>query len=215
MPIIAWSDVVIAVRVPAGALPGAGSILITPALTGFAQSNSLPFTVLMTPKPVVLPGASSPRPILPPVSPVSEAPKPMGNTVLPPPTLPTAILSKRCTDPAAHRINFQVSGGRKSIKITGVVKNLGGPYETRSNQQQMSLYEGGRQIATAPFGNLAPGQEVSVVAELVGPNLPPGMPLPTHVYKLIISYDPDILLDGNKQNDDCNIGNNTKSRSGP
>ena len=33
-------------------------------------------------------------------------------------------------------------------------------------------------------------------------------------YIVKISYDPDILIDGNPDNDDCNPGNNEVTRSG-
>ena len=33
-------------------------------------------------------------------------------------------------------------------------------------------------------------------------------------YRLLILYDPDIYMDANKDNDDCNQNNNKKERSG-
>jgi len=34
------------------------------------------------------------------------------------------------------------------------------------------------------------------------------------VYRLLVQYDPDILLDSNKDNDDCTLKNNDLKRSG-
>jgi hypothetical protein len=192
MSIVAWHDSVIAVVVPADAAPGVGSIVI---LTGATESSRVPFTVLNTLKPVK--GAGFSQPIPPPLR----------------VTIPVAA-TKPCSNPAAYRVDFNLLPKHTKftgrVSITGVIKNLGGSYETRPNQQLMSLYEDSRMVASAPFGNLAPGQEASVNYQRdwnVSTEFPP-------TYKLIISYDPDILLDSNKQNDDCNNGDNNKTRSG-
>lgn len=124
-----------------------------------------------------------------------------------------AAATKLCPDPAANRLDFNMLKHNNLVgvvEISGVAKNLGGPYETKANQQQLMLYEGSRMVASTVFGNLAPGQEVIVKYNREwrkSDEFPP-------TYKLIISYDPDILIDSNPQNDDCNNNNNTKSRSG-
>ena len=125
------------------------------------------------------------------------------------PKLPPAVLS--CPDPAVEAVTVQwISGGPTTgrIRISGVVKNIGGAsYVSRSGQQLFSLYEDNRVISNLDFGNLAPGEssppiklelEWSTSSEF-NPN-----------YRFEISYDPDIYIDGNPQNDDCRRGNNSK-----
>lgn len=202
MVIRSWSDRAIVAVVPADAMPGANTIAILnpPGIPGPVNaSGHAPFTVL---KRLKLPGiGTSPRLITAPVK----------------TTLPGATGLLRCPDPAAHRIDFRLlsktSPFAGRVMITGVVKNLGGPYETRPNQQQMLLYEDNRMVASAPFSNLASGQEVSVSFQRNWNRSSPAEGEFPPTYKLIISYDPDITLDGNKQNDDCG-NNNTKTRSG-
>jgi hypothetical protein len=131
-------------------------------------------------------------------------------------TLPAKV-TQLCPDPAAQRIDIsRASTANRRVTITGVMRNLGGGYETRPNQQQITLYEtragvpGGRVVASAPFGNLTPGQEVRVNYSVIwnsGQEFPPS-------YKLMISYDPDILIDANTRNDDCRNNNNEVTRNG-
>lgn len=141
---------------------------------------------------------------------------------IPPKTLtqvsPQPVL-RRCPDPAARQIDFQLIqrtnqfNGR--VRITGVVRNVGrAAYESNPGQQIAYLYENERLVAQRSFQNLTPGQEVRVVYvrdwNISSPaegEFPP-------TYKLIIGYDPDIAIDGNPRNDDCNLNNNRRERSG-
>jgi len=147
------------------------------------------------------------------------------------------ISTNACPDPAAVGIEFTILSRRTQFKgrvrIEGVVRNLGrAAFQSRPGQQTVQLYEvgigGGRPklVAEKSFTSLLPQlvnekSSAALASPVVrvqyerdwdsrSPNLgefPPS-------YRLVIVYDPDIRLDGNKQNDDCNMGNNSKERSG-
>jgi hypothetical protein len=131
------------------------------------------------------------------------------------------IQSLKCPDPATTKIKYELikrySQYQGRVRITGFVKNNGTqPYISGSNQQGVLLYElhpGGvapRVIKDQSFQNLAPGQEVQVVFERdwsVSDEFPPN-------YAILLTYDPDITIDGNSQNDDCNLSNNRLERRG-
>ena len=124
-----------------------------------------------------------------------------------------------CPDPAADRIEFSIinktSQYQGRVRITGVVKNLGGAYESGPNQQSAYLIDGTYTIvATKAFQNLAHGEEVAVIYERDWDASSPGEGEFPPTYKLVIAYDPDINTDGNTKNDDCNTSNNVKTRSG-
>ncbi|HEY8075254.1 MAG TPA: hypothetical protein VIF62_14115 [Labilithrix sp.] len=147
-----------------------------------------------------------------PIAPISPAPVP---TLRNPP-----VLTLMCPDPAAASIDYalvsratQFSG---QVRITGTVRNVGGAaYVSGPNQQLALLYEvpiGGRPVLVAQraFQNLAPGEAVQVSftrAWSAAIEFPP-------TYRLIVTYDPDIRLDGNPKNDDCNGGDNVRDRAG-
>ncbi len=129
-----------------------------------------------------------------------------------------------CPDPAAYQILFEMvrrfTQFKGRIRIVGVVKNVGGK-DFRSNSEQASahLYEGfpgGRfnLVAHRPFANLAKGAEIRVTYERDWNISSPAEGEFPPTYRLLIVYDPDITLDGNKDNDDCNSRNNKKERSG-
>lgn len=69
-------------------------------------------------------------------------------------------------------------------------------------------------VAQVPFQNLAPAQEVNLVYERNWDAASPAEGEFPPTYRLLIGYDPDILLDGNPNNDDCNSNNNQLERSG-
>ena len=124
-----------------------------------------------------------------------------------------------CPDPAAHRIDFSIvqrtSQFAGRVKIVGVVKNVGqAAYESGPNQQDMYIYENNRLVARQPFHNLAPGQEVTVQHERAWNSSSPAEGEFPPAYKLAVSYDPDIYIDGNPKNNDCRSANNQKERSG-
>lgn len=130
----------------------------------------------------------------------------------------------KCPDPAVQRIDFAIvsktSQFSGKVRITGVVKNVGfEPYISGPNQQEVFLYEGPmggtpRLVARQKFQNLNPGQEVRVVYERNWDASSPAEGEFPPSYKVIITYDPDIRMDGNPKNDDCNMNNNQKERSG-
>lgn len=126
---------------------------------------------------------------------------------------------RRCPDPATHQIDFQiirrVTQFRGRIRVTGVVHNVGrATYNSNPRQQSILLYESSRLVAQRQFQNLTPGQEVRVtfVRDWDASSPAEGEFPPT--YKLMIGYDPDIAIDGNPRNDDCNLSNNRRQRSG-
>lgn len=142
---------------------------------------------------------------------------------LPAPTFRTPALL-RCIDPAATSVDFamvsRTSQFAGRVRITGKVKNVGNSaYESGPRQQTAQLYEivpGARPrlVATTAFQNLAPNTEVAVsfVRDWNASSPAEGEFPPS--YRVVVSYDPDILLDGNTKNDDCRTNNNTLERSG-
>lgn len=134
------------------------------------------------------------------------------------------IPASKCPDPAVQRIDFAIvsktSQFSGKVRITGVVKNVGlEPYISGPNQQEILLYEGpmgatSRVVARKKFQNLNPGQEVTVVYERNWNSASPSEGEFPPSYKVIIVYDPDIRMDSNPKNDDCNMNNNQKERSG-
>jgi hypothetical protein len=124
------------------------------------------------------------------------------------------------TDLVAEVINFSVvrADGEYSgtVKIEGVVRNAGtSGYTSNTNQQLALLYEqnpGGipKLVATQPFKDLSVNATVKVPYTRKwnkSDEFPP-------TYTLIISFDPDIYIDGNNYNDDSNTANNKISKSG-
>ncbi|ACI21234.1 MULTISPECIES: hypothetical protein [Thermodesulfovibrio] len=130
----------------------------------------------------------------------------------------------KCPDPAVQRIDFTVvsktSQFSGKVRITGVVKNMGvEPYISGPNQQAVYLYEipmGGKAnlVATKKFQNLNPGQEITVSYERNWNASSPSEGEFPPSYRVVIAYDPDIRMDSNPKNDDCNMNNNQKERSG-
>jgi len=123
----------------------------------------------------------------------------------------------------AMAINFTVVSCtdkfKGTVRIEGVVKNTGGlNYTSGANQQAALLYEdnGGRPrlVATKVFQNLTPGQEVKVSYTRAWYKSSPAEGEFPPKYILVISYDPDIYIDGNDNNDDSNSSNNRMEKSG-
>ncbi len=125
------------------------------------------------------------------------------------------------TDLFAEAINFSVirvdaGGSTGTVKIEGVVRNAGtSDYNSNANQQIALLYEqilGGKTtlVARQPFKDLAVNATV-IFSYTRRWNRSDEFP-PT--YTLIISFDPDIYIDGNNNNDDSNTANNKLSKSG-
>lgn len=152
------------------------------------------------------------------------APKPV--TTVPIAPLPTLRVPPvlTCPDPAAVSIDYtmvsRASRFAGRVRISGKVKNVGGAaYLSGPNQQIAQLYEivpGGRPrlVASHAFQNLAPNGEVTVSFERDWNASSPAEGEFPPTYRLMIVYDPDILLDGNPRNDDCGRANNTRDRAG-
>ena len=127
-----------------------------------------------------------------------------------------------CPDPAAQ-VDFRVV--RRDNRFAGLVeikasvKNLGLPYVTSPNQQALYLYElvpgaAPRLVATQRFANLASGEVASVGFTRTWNSSSPAEGEFPPSYRAVISYDPDIAIDGNPKNDDCRPANNAFERSG-
>ena len=139
-----------------------------------------------------------------------------------PENLRAKIMIKRI-DLSASTINFSVVTCKDKfhavVQIEGVVKNTGGlNYSTGANQQVALLYENSgsrpRLVATKVFQNLSPGQEVRVSYTRPWYKASPAEGEFPPTYILVISYDPDIYIDGNDNNDDSNSANNRMEKSG-
>lgn len=150
-----------------------------------------------------------------PIKPIST-PSNVPTLRVPPKLVPAAV----CPDPGVASLEFAIVSratpfqGR--VRITGTVKNLGrAPYVSNPRQQSVYLYEvpasgPSRLVAQRAFQNLAPDEAVTVAFERdwrSSEEFPPS-------YRVMVGYDPDILLDSNPKNDDCVSTNNTRTRSG-
>jgi len=76
------------------------------------------------------------------------------------------------------------------------------------------LYEGSTLRKTKSFSSLAAGASFSFYFERDWYSSSPNEGEFPPMYKLLIQYDPDIYMDGNKNNDDCNGKNNKLEKSG-
>ncbi len=145
-------------------------------------------------------------------------------------------LSTECPDPAAVGIEFGIVSRasmkqgtlgsasqrfRGTVRITGVVKNVGqGAYESGREQQEIQLLEislgsdRAEVVARRDFRRLAPGQEAAVQYEREWDASSPAEGEFPPVYRLVIVYRPDIRRDENRGNDDCDLNNNRMERSG-
>lgn len=199
--------------IPEGARVGRGTIaLLKPNATVANSEHKLPFNVdavvsgisqgpaapLLKPNVGNNTGVNQPFAALPGTS----------KTQLPP------MSAVRCPDPAADRIDTRIltrqGQTQGQVEIVGVVRNLGGAYESSPNQQLVLLYENASVIARQPFQNLASGGEVRVRVVrnwLSSTEFPPD-------YRLVVQYGPDIRIDNNPKNDDCQPANNTRQLGG-
>jgi hypothetical protein len=139
-------------------------------------------------------------------------------------------LTAACPDPAAFEIRFQIvrrdSQFRGRVRITGVVKNVGAKaFVSGPNQAKAYLYQlppgvpcpsatGGTIVAQQEIRNLAPGATMELNFERDWNSSSPSEGEFPNCFRLLITYDPDIYMDSNKDNDDCNQNNNKKDRSG-
>lgn len=137
----------------------------------------------------------------------------LGRVRLPLPDLRCAI------DPAATQVGFRVlsrtSTYRGRVQIVGTIKNLGRQsFLSRYGQQAVYLYEDSRVVARRSFTSLAPGASLSLAYQRNWDASSPAEGEFPPTYKVVISYGPDIYIDGNPNNDDCRSQNNQLSKSG-
>lgn len=122
---------------------------------------------------------------------------------------------KPCPDLKAEPIKFEIVGEKSThvlrVKVTGIVTNIGSKeYRSNVGQQSVNLYIGRNWVNTKDnITSIAPSESVSV-SYTMDFHLANEFP---ETAKVSISYDPDILNDGNPMNDDCTTANNTATRS--
>jgi hypothetical protein len=142
-----------------------------------------------------------------------------GRTPLNPP-LATDVAAP---DLSAERITFRIvrrtAPFRGTVEIQGTVKNLGGHFVSGAKQQEVQLYEEvpggrGRIVARLPFSQLRAGEELTIRYQRAWDASSPAEGEFPPTYRLVIAFDPDVLIDGNPRNDDRNSRNNTRSESG-
>lgn len=108
------------------------------------------------------------------------------------------------------------------VRITGVVKNVGkGNFDSGRGQQSAALYQDGptgtaskTPVARVQFEDLAAGETVEVTYDRTWNASSPNEGEFPPTYRLQILWDPDILIDGNDNNDDTNPSNDKITRSG-
>ena len=127
-------------------------------------------------------------------------------------------VAPRCQgpDPRAKEIEYSLvnrTGDTSgTILIKGVVDNYGlVDYLSSAGLQDIQLWADSVMIDSVPFEDLAVDETVTVEDELSW-DLQSEFP-PVQYYKLLVTYDPDILFDGDPNNDDCRLLNNLIIRS--
>jgi hypothetical protein len=208
--VLSWSDTVLEVRIPTGLAPGkyrVGVYCKFPITEPTGGSTWKDFTILSR--------------TIKPLQPVQT---------LKPGMVKPGLITTACPDPAAHEIRFRIvrryTQFRGRIRITGVVKNIGGKaFIAGANQAKAYLYQlpagvpcanatGGTVVAQRAIVNLAPGATIELSWERDWDSSSPSEGEFPNCYRLLITYDPDIYMDASKDNDDCNQNNNKKDRSG-
>lgn len=122
-------------------------------------------------------------------------------------------------DLAAESLEFSVEKTGQfegNVTITGVVKNMGEPYRSNDGQQTIQLIEksavgASTVLVSKKFKDLDAGATIEV--EYVIQSWRASQEFPPS-FILRISYDPDLYIDSNPQNDDANHDNNYIERSG-
>lgn len=118
-------------------------------------------------------------------------------------------------NPAVDRIDYslvnQTSATTGTVQIVGVVENKGsGNYESSQGKQIVQLYEDVELVSQQAFENLAAGATVTVSHTRTwntNNEFPP-------MYRVLIVYDPDIYIDANPNNNDCQTSDNSLERDG-
>lgn len=134
-------------------------------------------------------------------------------------TVPANLL-KKDIDLSAAEIKFSIVSVKDrfngTVKIEGVVKNVGrSNYTSGDNQQTVLLYEevpglSPKLVASRNFQNVPVNGTVSVSFTRnwrTADEFPPS-------YIVMIVFDPDIYIDGNDNNNDANSANNRISKAG-
>ncbi|MEZ5715113.1 MAG: hypothetical protein R3D85_08050 [Paracoccaceae bacterium] len=112
------------------------------------------------------------------------------------------ILRRSCVDLAVFASKTRV-GDR--VRITYGVRNVStANYVSGANQQAIVISTYGGAVGTGRFTNLAAGQSRSWSVDV-----PLAFEFP-NTYQVYYSYDPDLYIDGNTANDDCNRANNQR-----
>ena len=132
------------------------------------------------------------------------------------PTVPLPV--KECRDPAAESLTFVILSRDKAhptrgrINLTGVVKNLGNAtFESNPNQARAQLARvpsagPPAMLSATDIAILRAGASIRLGATVdwdTAQEFPPR-------FVLSLTYDPDIRLDANFRNDDCNTNNNSR-----
>jgi len=128
---------------------------------------------------------------------------------------PTAERVLGCPDPEA--MGLSVSGvhdngdGTYDFSLRATIENTGGGDFRSGNQQGVSITENRRPLTSASFGNLRAGGRYNTPFVRIR-----GWRSSTEFHEgfsMMISYDPDIFIDGNERNDDCRLDNNERKLS--
>lgn len=107
--------------------------------------------------------------------------------------------------------------------ITGTITNIEDDFVSGSGQQAILLYERslgtppgnpGNEVARVNFTTLGAGETLTIsYTRTWNASSPAEGEFPPD-YRIVISYDPDLLIDGNEDNDDDNFANNELTRNG-
>lgn len=129
-------------------------------------------------------------------------------------------------DLAAESITFTITKTTQwegTATITGTIKNIGDNFSSGTGQQTIYLYErslgtpttqSGNLVATKRFTELANNETLEISYSRPWNSSSPAEGEFAPEFILEISYDPDLLLDSNKNNDDRNFDNNNIMESG-
>ena len=129
-------------------------------------------------------------------------------------------------DLSAEAISFSITKTTQwegTATITGTIKNIGDHFSSGTGQQAIYLYERnlgtpttqqGNLVATKSFSELASNGTLEVSFTRPWNSSSPAEGEFAPEYILVLSYDPDLFIDGNKNNDDTNHENDQIMESG-
>lgn len=210
MTVTSWSNTQIVAVVPSDVMSGASSIAILNP-TGEAgvvnASRHAPYTVMPTLKPGIAQGIGK---------------QGFGKHTIPGKGPQLQIRPAGCPDPAVVELKpgwpRRNADGTYTFHVLAIMKNVGtATFDSQRRQTQITLREGSRVLKSGTWSSprattvvLEPGQGFSEnhVVERWSPSSEF-----LADFSAEISYDPDIRMDGNPQNDDCGAGNNRKTLS--